>query len=353
MKKKMLIGVGILVLVCGLWLGYQHQNKEEEPKYVVGKVKRETIARTVDATGMIEPIQQVELGSKISGIIKSVFVKENDPVKKGDVLVKIEAKAAESQLSQTRSVLQNKESLYQRYQHLYEDGAVSYQVLANAQMEYETALAAYNKAEADMNDTVIVSPIDGVVVGEPMKVGETVSQSVANQMIIVRVADLSRMQVELLVDETDIGRVSEGSRVVFTVDAYPEVEFHGQVTDISRKSVTSSGSVVYYTVYIEVNDQADKLYPSMTARATIYGEEHENAIVVPITALRSDEKGQFVYRKVNDNLEKVYIKTGMMTDTKAEVISGIAVDDDIVVSGKTPEDKNGHQFELGRMPGAK
>ena len=168
------------------------------------------------------------------------------------------------------------------------------------------------------------------------------SQGLSSQMIIATVADLTSMQIELLVDETDIGEVKIGQEVTFTVDAYPNRTFHGVVENISKEehssstgTTTSTSSVVYYTVYVLINsDELDGLYPSMTARAEILGR-----VDIPITAVRSDAKGSYVYRKEGTDLKKVYIETGITTNTNAEVLSGLSAGDQIVVSGTVSQEK--------------
>lgn len=346
-KRKIVWGMLFLLLVlAGLWW-WTHRTAESKESYVLGQVTTGSIASSIDATGAIEPVSEVKLSANISGTLTQVLVKENQEVHEGDVLAVISAKSAESQLSQAESILDNKRSLYERYRQLYSEGAISYQQLADAQMNYETAQATYNKAQADMSDTTIIAPMDGVVIGEPMKVGETVAQGLSNQMIIVKVADLSAMQIRLLVDETDIGQVRAGQNVTFTVDAYPNRKFHGHVTDISRTPASSGNSsgaaVIYYTVYVAVNsDEINALYPSMTARAIIAAETKDHVVLVPITALRSDVNGQYVYKKAGDKLEKTPVVIGIVTDTQAEVVSGLNADDTIVTSGSVSEDKAGN-----------
>ena len=149
------------------------------------------------------------------------------------------------------------------------------------------------------------------------------------------------MKIELLVDETDIGEVAIGQAVSFTVDAYPGRIFHGTVSDISKKeySSSSSSSVVYYTVYVSINaDESSGLYPSMTARAEIMGRESKDALVIPVTALRSDATGSYVYVKDGNDVTKVYVKTGITTDKEVEIISGLNENDQIVVSGTVSQE---------------
>ena len=348
-KKKMLIAIVIVILLAlgGGYYWYQQSHQEKKADYTLGTVSRDTISLSIDATGTIEPVNSVDLSATASGTLEKVYVKQNEKVTKGQVLAMIESKALTSTMKQTQNTLSNKESYYDRLNHLYEQGAISYQEMDNARLEYQNAQAAYDKAQADVNDTVITSPMDGTVIGEPMKEGETVSQGLSSQMVIVSVADLSSMRIELLVDETDIGEVAMGQGVEFTVDAYPNRTFHGVVSDISRKQYSSSGSstsssssVVYYTVYVDINkDELDGLYPSMTARATIKGRESENALTVPVTAIRSDSEGSYVYVKAGNDVKKTYVKTGISTDKEIEITDGLTEGEEIVVSGSVASEK--------------
>ena len=348
LNRKGLAAVFVILLICiGVFYFWSESKKEaNKDTYVLGKVSRSNISMIIDATGTIQPVNSVDLSATASGTLEAVYVKQNQKVAKGEILASIESKALTSSMKQAQNTLRNKESYYLRLNDLYKQGAVSYQIMDDARLAYLNAQTAYEKAEADLNDTVIISPMDGTVIGEPMKVGETVSQGLSNQMVIVRVADLSSMKIELLVDETDIGEVALGQQVSFTVDAYPGKLFHGIVNDISKRQYTTSASsttssVVYYTVYVDIDrEELDGLYPSMTARAEIKGRENENALVVPITALRSDTTGSYVYRKGEDGLSKVYVKTGITTDKEVEVISGVNEGDEIVISGTVSQEKN-------------
>lgn len=360
MKKKILIAV-LLILILALgggWYWYNRTHQSKKDTYTLGTVNRDNISLTVDATGTIEPDNSVDLSATASGTLEKVYVKQNEKVTKGQVLATIESKALTSTMKQAQNTLENKESYFNRLNSLYSQGAISYQEMDNARLEYLNAQAAYDKAQADVNDTVITSPMDGVVVGEPMKEGETVSQGLSSQMVIVSVADLSAMRIELLVDETDIGEVKIGQNVDFTVDAYPNRTFHGMVTDISKKqyssssSSSSSSSVVYYTVYVEINkDELEGLYPSMTARATIHGRESDNALTVPVTAIRSDGEGSYVYVKNGDGVSKAYVTTGITTDKEVEILDGLHEGDEIVVSGTVSAEKSTPTNKNQRGPG--
>lgn len=328
-----------LIIIGGGWYGYSRMHTEIKQEYTLGKVEKGNIGLRIDATGTIEPVNSVDLSATASGTLEQVLVKQNEQVTKGQKLAVIESKALTSTQQEALNTLNNKQSYYQRLHSLYKQGAVSFQTMDDAKLDYLNAKAAYEKAQADVNDTIVFAPMDGTVIGEPMKTGETVSQGLSSQMVIMTIADLSSMQIELLVDETDIGGVAIGQNVEFTVDAYPDRTFHGVVSNISKKeysssSSSSSSSVVYYTVYVNINsNELQGLYPSMTARATIKGKEDTDALIVPVTAVRSDTEGSYVYKMESGKLKKVYIKTGITTDTKVEVTSGLSAGDQVVTSG--------------------
>ena len=328
-----------LIIIGGGWYGYSRMHTEIKQEYTFGKVEKGNIGLRIDATGTIEPVNSVDLSATASGTLEQVLVKQNEQVTKGQKLAVIESKALTSTQQEALNTLNNKQSYYQRLHSLYKQGAVSFQTMDDAKLDYLNAKAAYEKAQADVNDTIVFAPMDGTVIGEPMKTGETVSQGLSSQMVIMTIADLSSMQIELLVDETDIGGVAIGQNVEFTVDAYPDRTFHGVVSNISKKeysssSSSSSSSVVYYTVYVNINsNELQGLYPSMTARATIKGKEDTDVLIIPVTAVRSDTEGSYVYKMESGKLKKVYIKTGITTDTKVEVTSGLSAGDQVVTSG--------------------
>lgn len=348
-KKWIFLLIAVLLIGGGGYYWYTKSHGETKESYTLGTVSRGNISVSIDATGTIEPVNSVDLSATVSGTLQQVLVKQNEQVSRGQEIAVIESKAATSTLKQAENTLSNKESYYFRLKGLYDEGAISYQDMDNARLEYLNSQAAYDKAQADVNDTIIVSPMDGTVIGEPMKEGATVSQGLSSQMIIATVADLSSMQIELLVDETDIGEVKLGQSVKFTVDAYPNKEFHGIVENISKKehssttsssASSSSSSVVYYTVYVLINkDELDGLYPSMTARAEILGREDDQALLVPVTAVRSDSNGSYVYKKNGNDVEKAYIVTGITSNSSVEVTSGLSEGDEIVVSGTVSQEK--------------
>lgn len=346
-SKKGILYFLICLILCAFALFLWGPWKGEGPvTYTLGEVKKGSVTKTVDATGTIEALQSVDLSATASGTLEHVYVKQNEAVHKGQVLADISSKSLTSIMKEAENTLRHKESYYKRLSTLHEQGAISYQMLDDARLAYLNAKEAYDKAVADVNDTAIVSPMDGVVIGEPMKIGETVSQGLSSQMVIVSVADLSAMKIKLLVDETDIGEVKVGQSVDFTVDAYSGKTYHGVVTDISKKenmtrNQTTASPVVYYPVYVLVNsNEIEGLYPSMTARAEIKGRVMDNALLVPVTAIRSDSKGSYVYKNTEEGLKKVYVDIGVTTDAEVQILSGLEEGEEIVVSGTVPEEEN-------------
>lgn len=344
-QKKIMTIIIVLCLVGG---GIYYWQKQSVPStkatYTVGTVEKGHIGTYVSATGTINPVNSVDVSTKISGLLKEVLVKENQHVEKGDVLAIIEDKSVTASVEDTKNKMENAWTHYERYQALYDQAAIAKETLDDARLAYLTAKTNYEKAQGDYEDTIITSPITGTVIGEPLKAGQTVSQGLSSQMIIVTVADEKELEIRLLVDETDIGSVKEGQKVQFTVDAYPDKTYTGRVSSISKGTKgsvdTTSTTVVYYTVKVAVDtNDMDGLLPMMTARATIIGDEVDQALLVPLTAIRTDAKGSFVYVIENGKPTARYITTGITGDTEVEVKKGLHEGDQIVVSGVVDGEK--------------
>ncbi len=338
-KRTIIAGLILLCLVGGgVYYWQKSAASAVKTTYTVGKVERGHIGTQISATGTINPVTSVDVSTKISGLLKEVLVKENQHVEKGDTLAIIEDKSVTANVEDTKNKMDNAWVHYQRYITLYEQAAISKESLDDAELAYLTAKTNYEKAQGDYDDTIITSPITGTIIGEPLKAGQTVSQGLSSQMIIVTVADESELEIRLLVDETDIGSVKEGQQVRFTVDAYPDRTYYGTVSSISKGEKgsvsTTSTTVVYYTVKAAIDkSHMEGLLPMMTARATIVGDEVEQALLVPLTAIRTDAKGSFVYVIENGTPTAKYITTGITGDTEVEVKSGLSEGDEIVVSG--------------------
>ena len=261
--------------------------------HVVGEY---TVENTVTATGTIEPVETVEVGTQVSGKVEKIYVDFNDVVKKGQLMAELDKQTLNQSLSRAKASLTSAESqlnyaklTYERTKQLYEANAATlaaYQEAQNsytqAQMSKRNAQASYDQARVDLAYAEIYSPIDGIVLDRAVEVGQTVAASFSTPTLFTLANDLTKMQVEADVDEADIGQVKVGQRVTFTVDAYMDDVFEGTVNQIRMKPTTTS-NVVTYTVIIEAPNPDQKLFPGMTASVTIVTEE-ETGLAVPAEA---------------------------------------------------------------------
>ena len=300
MKKKRkiwLIILGIVVLAIAAIVIVKltkSANKELVIRtHVVGEY---TVENTVTATGTIEPVETVEVGTQVSGKVEKIYVDFNDVVKKGQLMAELDKQTLNQSLSRAKASLTSSQSQlnyaklsYERTKQLYEANAATlaaYQEAQNtytqAQMSMKNAQASYDQARVDLAYAEIYSPIDGIVLDRAVEVGQTVAASFSTPTLFTLANDLTKMQVEADVDEADIGQVKVGQRVSFTVDAYMDDVFEGTVNQIRMKPTTTS-NVVTYTVIIEAPNPDQKLFPGMTASVTIVTEE-ERGLAVPAEA---------------------------------------------------------------------
>ena len=305
-KKLWALIVGVLVIAIGGWQWFANNDAKGAPTYTTGKVIKGSISSTISATGTINPVHYVDVSTNIPGKLQSVLVKANQKVSAGQVIATIDARQLQASVDNARATLNQASTDLDRYRVLAAQGAVSQQTYDNALATYEKAKASYDQVAANLADSTITAPMDGTIIGEPLKAGQTIATGISTQMIIATIADLSELEIYLTVDETDIGSVKEGAKVDFTVDV-------------------------------------DNFFPSMTARATIHGEERQNVLVVPLAAVRSDKVGEFIYVIKDGKPVRTSVKTGMTGDTTIEIISGVAEGDEIVVSGDITASKKTQQ----------
>ena len=264
----------------------------------------------------------MDISSKITGRIVEVLVKENQHVNAGDVLVRLDDTALKATLAQMEAKLINAQLTYNRDRDLLNQGAISQATYDAAYADYLVAKSNYEKASSDVNDTIITTPINGYIIGKPTPVGQTISSGISTPQVIMSVATLDNMEIEALVDESDIGQVKEGQKVKFTVDAYPEETFMGTVRLLSKKATTEN-NVIYYKVYVTVDDAKGKLLPTMTARAEFIISEAKDVTMVPLNCIYTEGKRRYV---------KVYNeKTKETKDVDVSV--GLSNDNNIVVTG--------------------
>ena len=352
MKWNGKIKAGIaLVLIAGCafggWRYVQNQQRAKEAAAVeTTEVVRMDLKSTVSATGTIRPVHSVEVSSKITARIKSVLVKENDEVTAGQTVALLDGKDYEAKRDQAQYKVTNTRAKYDRVSYLYSIGADTQEQLEDARLNYDTAVSSLSEAESDMNEMTITAPMSGVVVGEPKTAGTMAVQGSDNPTVIMRIADLSSKRIQAKVDETDIGNVKVGQTATFTVDSYTGRMFTARVSKISQtdtgnswdtsnssssSSSSSSASVIYYYVVLDVDDPDNLLLPAMTARVEINTADRPGALVVPISALKTDANGSYVVIKNPDgSQENRHVETGIYSDEYVEILDGLSEGEQIV-----------------------
>ena len=331
MKKKVLIITGLLVAVAAAMLILKPFSKKEAAiAFDTVRAERGNISCIVTATGTIEAITTVNVGTQVSGILQHVYVDFNDNVKKGQLLAKLDETPLRTQLDQSQSQVDQaqaqlnlQESTFKRLKPLYEKNLI-------AQSDYDQALFNYENSKASLSNSksalarsrvnldyaTITSPIDGVVLNRAVEEGQTVAASFNTPTLFTIVNDLTQMEVQTSVDEADIGKVQEGQRVDFTVDAYSDMKFEGTVAQVRLQPVTTN-NVVTYVVILRAPNPDKKLRPGMTASATIYVEEKLNALILSGKAVRFTPDTEYM-KKMFENLKK----SGAVPDAPAEGSAG-------------------------------
>ena len=316
-----LLFIVLLAAACfGGYRYYQSKKAADTAPVKTAAVEHGNLRKTVSATGSLSALDNVDISSKITGRITNVYVKENDHVAAGQLLLKLDDTSLKATEVQRKATLDDYELTLNRYASLLSKGAISQQTYDTALMNYKVAKAAYEQAVSNTNDTAIYSPIDGYVIGKPTPVGQTISSGISTPQVIMSIANLDTMQIETMVDESDIGQIKVGQNVRFTVDSYSDETFEGTVRLIS-KSATTSSNVVYYKVYVEVTDSKNKLFPTMTARTNIILEETDDVLMIPQNCLF--RKGKRTYVKKYDSASR--------TETEVEVTVGMTGDEKIAV----------------------
>lgn len=290
--------IGIIVIASCYWFFFRESGKSVTT-YKTAVVMRATICNTVTATGTIEPVKQVSVGTQVSGVIQKIYVDFNSIVKKGQLLAELDKTpllaqlaSAKADLEAAASALTYQESNYNRLKQLFDKKAVSETDYETALYQYSNAKANYarsgsdvDRAKTNLGYAVIYSPIDGVVLNRAVDEGQTVAASFNTPTLFTIAQDLTKMQVVANVDEADIGQVKEGQKVNFTVDAYPDDNFAGTVKQV-RLLATTTANVVTYSVVIDAPNPELKLKPGLTASITAFVQEVENVLTIPAKALR-------------------------------------------------------------------
>jgi HlyD family secretion protein len=358
MKVKIIVGSVILLIVITVGFTLLKKGGGVKQLPVTAKVVTGNIAKTVTATGTVDPIKTIAVGTQVSGTISKIFVDYNSIVKKGQILAELDKTVLKSQLASATTDLNNAKtqmnyqaSTFNREKSLFATKAVSATDMETATYNYETAKLNYQKAsyalnvaQTNLNYATIYSPIDGIVLSRAVDAGQTVAASFSTPTLFTITNDLTRMRVLANVDEADIGQVEEGQSVTFTVDAYPNDVFEGKVIQV-RLEPTTTSNVVTYTVVIEAPNPELKLKPGLTANVTIYIVQRNNVMIIPNKALNFHPSGQPL-QKTNDNLKVVWVKTGgtmqpvhvttgVTDEINTEIIQGLKVGDEVVTEIKT------------------
>ena len=305
-KRIILIAVAAVIIVGGgVWL-FGGAKAKHKVTYATATIHKGEISESVTATGTIEPVTEVEVGTQVSGIIDKIHVDYNSVVTKGQLIAEMDRVTLQSELASQRAAYNGAKAEYEYQKKLsernktlnekqliaatdYEQSVYNYE---KAKSNYESSQASLAKAERNLSYATITSPIDGVVISRDVEAGQTVASGFETPTLFTIAADLTQMQVVADVDEADIGDVEEGQRVSFTVDAYPNDVFEGKVTQIrlgatsSSSSTTTTTTVVTYEVVISAHNPDLKLKPRLTANITIYTLDKQGVLSVPAKALR-------------------------------------------------------------------
>lgn len=383
-KKKLIICISVAIAIIAAVTIFMRSNKRQPITiiYETAKVERATISNSVTATGTIEPVNKVEVGTQVSGIISKIYVDYNSIVKKGQVIAELdkinlesELASAKANLASSKSELDYQETNYKRMKALHDKGFISDDDFDIADLSYKKAKEAYlvqlqtvQKAQTNLGYATITSPIDGVVLSKDVEEGQTVAASFSTPTLFTIARDLTDMQVVANVDEADIGNVRDGQRVTFTVDAYPDDTFEGRVKQVRQQGEEES-NVVTYEVVISAPNNDLKLKPQLTASVNIYTEEIENVVSVPAKALRFSPSKEMMNdgEKIKDcnatnklwikeaNILKAYpVKTGITNGIRTQILEGVKEGTTVITNAKakggTEEDNISEQNSQERSP---
>ncbi len=358
-NKKLWMAIGAVAIIIIFAWKCSGGKKEQEVSFETAKVEYQDIHTSITATGTIEPVTSVTVGTQVSGIVSKLYVDYNTVVKKGQVIAELdktnltsELNRAKAELTSAQSTLTYEQANFKRYQTLFDKGLVSANDYESAKLSYEkarqtvsSARESVQKAQTNLGYATITSPIDGVVLSKSVEEGQTVAASFNTPELFTIAQDLTDMRVIANIDEADIGGVKEGQRVTFTVDAFPEDKFEGQVTQV-RQEATTTSNVVTYEVVISAPNKDLKLKPGLTANVTIFTLEKNHVLAAPAKALRfipneallkPDQKiedieaPQKVWTLEGNTFKAHKVETGITNGMLTEIVSGIKEGTEVLV----------------------
>lgn len=373
-KKYFKSSIIVLVAAIVVFFGYKYFTTDKKASIAVQTVKlsKQNVTTSVTATGTVEPVDQVDVGTQVSGIINHIYADYNSPVKKGQLLAELDKtnlqESVNNALAQYNASL-NELNYYQqnnnRQNNMYKSGVISkadyeqaaYQV-KNSQETVSQRKTALAQARTNLSYANIYAPIDGIILSREVEEGQTVAASMTTPTLFTIAKDITKMKVEANVDEADIGGVEVSQRVSFTVDAYPQEEFSGRVRQV-RLSATTESNVVTYTVIIDADNPEQKLKPGLTATITIFTQELKDIDTVPASAIAfspdtetlqkyyqqnqikakipeiktGKNKEKYIWIKNNDgSLSQKQITIGINDGINIQVVSGLTGSEQIVTS---------------------
>lgn len=358
--------IGGMLLIGVYACGFYGCSEKERISWQTEKVVRNSMSEMVSATGTVEPVTQVDVGTQVSGIVDKIYVDYNSVVSKGQLIAEMDKVTLQAELESQEAQLANAEAEYHYQQKnyarskvLFEKQLISDSDYETATYDYEKAKSSYEKSKADivkvrrnLGYAVITSPIDGVVISREVEEGQTVAAGFETPTLFTIAKDLTEMQVIADVDEADIGQVKEGQRVTFSVDAFRGDVFEGTVMQV-RLEATVESNVVTYEVVISAPNPDLKLKPGLTATVSIYTLEKDNILTVAPKALRfvpdaalAEANGitlkpinventalqKTVWVRNGQVLEEREIQTGTSTTLLMEVVGGLSEGQEVVIS---------------------
>ena len=376
----------VLIIVAGLaslFVSCQ-SGKKEKIKYEVFEVKEGNIRNTITATGTIEPVTQVEVGTQVSGTIAHLYADYNSEVKKGQLIAELDKTVLEAEYESALATYHSNQNEfayekknYERQYGLYEKKLVSDSEFETSEYQYERASRALEKscsdlvkAEQNLKYCMIYSPIDGVVISRAVDEGQTVAATFNTPKLFVIANDLREMQVVADVDEADIGQVKEGQKVIFSVDAFPDEYFEGSITQVRLEPIITS-NVVTYEVVIDAPNPDLKLKPGLTANITVLIHEKENVLIFPLRALRFQpeealedtrvsgkvkvqagvKETKSVWVQTAEGLVNKNVRTGISDGIYTEVLEGVKAGDQVVIGVELPEKDSGKASQKSKPGG--
>ena len=363
-RRYIITGAAFLVLIAGTSAYVYLKNKI---RYDAQPLKRCTITEIVEASGTINPVNTVSVGSTVSGLIKEIYVDFNSEVKKGQLMAQIDPANFEATVQQNQAQIANAQAnlaklqatteydqkMYQRYKNLYAKNFVAKSELDQAESTYKSDLAQINAAKAQISQyqaslktamtnlgyTKIIAPVDGTVISRDIDLGQPVAASFQAPELFTIAQDLTKMQIEVNVSEADIGKVKEGQDVTYTLDGYADSLFTGKVTQV-RLASTNTSNVVTYSVIVDVNNEDLKLKPGMTANVSIITNKRENVLCAPNIALKftpktdgTKYKNQGVWLLEKGKPVRHDIEIGASDDNFTEIKAKEIKEKDLIITG--------------------